>query len=77
VAEQKQRKEPRVGSKFQRLYKGSFFTLEVVKNKGHIGYKLKGTTYPSPSAAAKAVTNNSVNGWVFWGMGKETTKSRG
>lgn len=23
-------------------------------------------TYPSPSGAAKAITNSSINGWKFW-----------
>jgi hypothetical protein len=66
----KKRKEPRVGSKFQRLFKHTLFTLEVVRHKGRVGYRLKETIYNSPSAAAKAVTNNSVNGWVFWGIEK-------
>jgi len=76
MAKQKRRKEPPVGSKFQKLFKHGFFTLEVVKHKGRIGYKMKGTRYPSPSAAARAVTNTSVNGWVFWGMDKRPTKNR-
>jgi site-specific DNA-methyltransferase (adenine-specific) len=30
------------------------------------GIILNGHTYSSPSGAARAVTGNGVNGWVFW-----------
>lgn len=78
MVKRKQRKEPPVGSKFQRVYKHNCFTLEVVRHQGRISYKVKDTAYSSPSAAAKAVTNSSVNGWVFWGIvPKGITKKRG
>lgn len=60
--------KPSVGSKYEKTFKGKNYTLEVVKNVGGIAYKLKGSEYSSPSAAAKSVTNGEVNGWRFWGI---------
>ncbi|MGH7557368.1 MAG: DUF2924 domain-containing protein [Gemmatimonadota bacterium] len=52
------------GTKFRATYKGQTYYAEVkdggleVNGKGH---------HTSTSAAAKAVTGTSVNGWLFWG----------
>ena len=62
----KERKVPRVGTKFTRHFKGKTFTMTVVKTPSGIGYKVSKNTYRSLSAAAKSITKTEVNGWVFW-----------
>jgi len=48
-----------------RTYKGKEYSAKLTP-KGEIIYK--GTSYTSPTGAAKAViqTNRAVNGWTFW-----------
>jgi hypothetical protein len=50
------------GSEFRAVYKGQQFTA-MVRNGA---LEFKGRRYKSPSAAAMAVTESPVNGWVFW-----------
>jgi len=50
------------GLKLRRKYCGKLVEATIEKN--HIIYN--GKEYNSPSGAARAVTENSVNGWVFW-----------
>jgi hypothetical protein len=57
---------PTVGKTFTREYKGSKYTMKVVKTSGRIGYKVKDKIYGSPSTAGKSITHIDVNGWVFW-----------
>jgi hypothetical protein len=68
MPKKKQRKDPRVGSTFKRWYKRKMYTLTVVRHEGALWYEVGGNRYRSPSAAAKAVTRTSVNGWRFWRM---------
>jgi hypothetical protein len=51
---------------FERTFKGTTYRLSVMQLQRAVGYKLADTIYHSPSAAAKAVTGNDVNGWWFW-----------
>jgi hypothetical protein len=50
------------GSEFKAAYKGQQFTATVRNG----ALEFKGRRYKSPSAAAMAVTENPVNGWMFW-----------
>jgi len=50
------------GTQFRATHKGQQFTA-IVKNGA---LELNGKRYTSPSAAAGAITGNSVNGWQFW-----------
>lgn len=50
------------GTKFRANYKGQIYKAEV--DNGAIVYNNQ--RYTSPSSAAIAVTNTSVNGWLFW-----------
>ncbi|MBK6854405.1 MAG: DUF2924 domain-containing protein [Burkholderiales bacterium] len=50
------------GTEFRSDYKGRLIT-GVVDGGALL---LNGTKYDSPSAAAMAVTDSAVNGWVFW-----------
>ena len=47
---------------FRASYKGKYYEGIVEEN----GLKLNTKIYTSPSAAAISITNNPVNGWVFW-----------
>lgn len=50
------------GTEFRSYYKGQYYYAKV--ENGSLVYE--GKQYSSPSAAAKAITNNLVNGWIFW-----------
>lgn len=50
------------GTEFRATYKGQLYQ-GVVSNGGLM---VNGNSYTSPSAAAKAITNGPVNGWMFW-----------
>jgi hypothetical protein len=62
----KKRPVPKVGQVFVKAYKGEAYKLAVIKVSEGVGFKLGGTVYSSPSAAAKSITNGEVNGWKFW-----------
>jgi hypothetical protein len=50
------------GTEFRAVYKG-----ETIHGRVEAGaLAVNGKRYESPSAAAVAITGNSVNGWVFW-----------
>lgn len=65
---------PPVGSTFSKLYAGKTYTLTVVEKNGSVVYSLGFKSFKSPSAAAKYLVRNEVNGWEFWGM-KSTTQT--
>lgn len=50
------------GSEFRAEYNGRIYHAKV--DNGALVYE--GKLYKSPSAAAMAITGNSVNGWIFW-----------
>lgn len=50
------------GTEFRATHKGRTYTAKVVAG----ALELNGQRFPSPSAAAGSITNNSVNGWIFW-----------
>lgn len=54
------------GTVLRAVHKGEPHTLTVLRGGGRPCYEHDGTTYRSPSAAAKAITGTSVNGWKFW-----------
>src|SRR3569833_2824365 len=51
------------GTQFRATYKGQLFTAEV-KGNHWVGHD--GIVRTSPSAAASAISNTTVNGWRFW-----------
>ena len=50
------------GTEFRGRYKGYFYYGEVSSG----ALMMNGKEFLSPSAAAMAITRNSVNGWLFW-----------
>lgn len=57
---------PKVGDTFNRKFKKAQYTMTVVSAEKGIGYMVGDTVYKNPSAAAKSITGNATNGWVFW-----------
>ena len=51
-----------VGTEFRAKYKGQTFSARVEAE----GLLFDGRNFDTPSSAAIAITNNSVNGWKFW-----------
>jgi hypothetical protein len=51
------------GTKIRVVYKGNTYTAEI---KGGRWIDQEGVEHVSPSAAARYVTGNSVNGLLFW-----------
>lgn len=46
-------------------------TAEVVsvdEEHGRVSVRVGSEVYSSLSSAAKAITGNSTNGWVYWGL---------
>ena len=64
----KKRLNPKIGSEFEKKYKGKTYVLKVVRFEGDIAFHLNGENYSSPTAAGKSVTGSDVNGWRFWGI---------
>lgn len=63
---------PKTGGTITKTYLGKDITVKVTAD----GFAYKGKTYPSLTAAAKAVrsTDQEVNGWKFFGLTKPATK---
>ena len=63
---------PKVGGVIEKTYLGKAIKVTVVAD----GFKFGGKTYPSLTAAAKAVrgTDQEVNGWKFFGLVKTAAK---
>ena len=68
MPKKKIRPNPTVGLEFKKVFKGKPYTLKVVKVDGQIGFKVGKSVFPSPTAAAKSITKNEINGWKFWAM---------
>ena len=62
------RELPPVGTTMTATYKGQAHTAEMVEAEvpARRAVKYGGQVFTSLSAAAKAVTGHSANGWVFW-----------
>ncbi len=63
------RELPPVGTTLQGKFKGETYTATIVEAEGlpaGRGVRLGEDLYASFSAAAKAITKQSVNGWRFW-----------
>jgi hypothetical protein len=68
MPKRKKRQELQEGLTFSNKYKGALYSMKTVKVNGKIKYKVGKTTFNSPTAAAKSITLNSVNGWTFWSI---------
>ncbi len=66
--ERKQRPSPKAGTSYVKTYKGRKYTMKVIEVNGELAYSVSGNQYRTPTAAAKSITGNEVNGWTFWKM---------
>jgi len=63
------RELPPIGTVLSGNFKGTPYKAKIVKDtfqKNVKAIKYDGKLYPSMTAAAKAITKQSVNGWRFW-----------
>ena len=63
------RELPPVGTELVGRYRGQEVSARIVKDDdrgGASAVECRGKRYRSLSAAARAITGNSVNGWRFW-----------
>ena len=77
MTKRKSHQTPKGGQVFTKIYKGKKYNLETVKVDGKIKYKVGKQVFDTPTGAAKKITQNSVNGWIFWGLAKRIKKTRG
>ena len=40
--------------------------MTVISTESGVAFRVGATNFSTPSAAAKFITKNEVNGWVFW-----------
>ena len=60
---------PAPGTALTGRFKGQTYSATIVEAEDSPTGKVveyDGKRYTSPSAAAKAVTGHSINGWLFW-----------
>ena len=57
---------PAPGSVLTRFYKGRTLQVRILVS----GFEFEGTVYPSLSAAAKAITGDHCNGFLFFRLGQ-------
>jgi hypothetical protein len=69
MSKHKARKPPRIGSVFGKLYRGQRYRLRVIAAGDGIAFEVNKKIFTTPTAAAKSITNNEVNGWRFWHIG--------
>ena len=50
--------------------------VSVDRESRSVKVRMDGKEYPSLSAAAKAVAGTSQNGWIYWGLKKQVSRSR-
>ena len=60
-----------VGSSYTRIFKGKLYTMNIVKDGNTVAFEVNGKYYNSPSAAARPIFKNQINGWRFWKMDKK------
>lgn len=68
MAKRKAREAPKVGTTYDKHYRGKQYRLTVVKADETVGFKLGNEVFKTPSGAAKSITGNEINGWAFWGI---------
>ena len=50
--------------------------VSVDKASRSVTVRMDGKEYPSLSAAARSVAGTSQNGWIYWGLKKQVSRSR-
>ena len=68
------RKLPPAGTTLTGRFKGQTYSATIVEAEDVPAgrtVEYDGERYPSLSAAAKAITGHSINGWLFWQAGDQ------
>ena len=50
--------------------------VKVSENPRSVAVEVDGKEYPSLSSAASEISGYGTNGWVYWGLKKQQTRSR-
>ena len=56
------------GKTYSKTFKGKLYVMKITRTDSGVGYSVGGRLFKTPTAAAKSITQNDVNGWVFWGI---------
>jgi hypothetical protein len=64
----KERQPLKAGMTFTKVFRNKKYTMRAVKIDKKIKFRVEDNIFKSPSGAAKYITKNSVNGWIFWGI---------
>jgi hypothetical protein len=67
VSDKSDKRLPPPGSTLARRYKGRMVQVRVLRN----GFEYEGSTYPSLSAVAKAITGSHCNGFLFFRLARQ------
>lgn len=68
MARHKARIIPQVGAIFHKVFRGSAYTMTVVKRGDGVAYQVGEDVFNTPTAAARSICGTDTNGWRFWGI---------
>jgi hypothetical protein len=66
MPKRKQHRRVKLGEVFTRKFRGKSYEMTVISTESGVAFRVGATNFSTPSAAAKFITKNEVNGWVFW-----------
>ena len=66
MSRKKQHKIPKRGATFERKWRDKLYRLRVISKGGVAAFEVEERIFATPSAAAKSITKQEVNGWRFW-----------
>ncbi len=66
MPKRRQHKLPKIGTTFDRKWRDRPYRMRVVGKDGKAAFEVEGRVFATPSAAAKSITKQEVNGWRFW-----------
>ena len=67
MPKRKQHKLPKPGTMFERKWRDRLYRMKVIAQKdARVAFEVDGRAFTTPSAAAKSITKQEVNGWRFW-----------
>ena len=56
----------KIGTTFDRKWRNRLYRMRVVAQNGKAAFEVENRVFATPSAAAKSITKQEVNGWRFW-----------
>lgn len=79
---EQEKKWPRVGDKLVHQFRKKPGQIEaevisVDRGSGLIALRIADRVFPSLSSAAEACSGAAANGWIYWGLKKQSPRSSG